>query len=155
RALLLWAAAALGLVMGGVSRLPRQNLLVAALLAGGCGLSLALLSGRPVALITLQSVVLVLGARLTARWMLRRRASMPGYGAGVAVLTGMLSAGLLLIGASDGAIASGWGWGITLASGYLLVTPWLLDKRERASVAEAGPAWLLAALAVGCLWIAG
>lgn len=153
-ALLLWVAAALVLVFGGVSRLPRQNLVAAAGLAGGCGSLLAALRQGPVALMAVESVVLVVGGRLTARWMLRRRASLPGHGAGVAGMTALLSAGLLALGPSNAAAAGGWGWVPALGLAYLLVTPWLLDKRERAPVAEAGPAWLLAALALGCLWLA-
>lgn len=152
--LLLWAAAAVVLVLGGVSRLPRQNLVAAAGCAAGCGALLAALRQEPVPLMALESVVLVLGARLTARWLLRRRASLPGHGAGVALMTALLSAGLLALSPSDAAAGGGWAWVPALGLAYLLVTPWLLDKRERTPVAEAGPAWLLAALALGCLWLA-
>jgi len=154
--LVLWAISVLVLTMGGISRLPRRNLAVAALLAGGCGFLAAPVLGRPVALAVCQSVVLIVGARLAARWALHRWSAFPAYGWGVAVLTAFLSGGLLAIGGSASPVAPHrWGWAAVLGLGYLLVTPWLLDKRIQGPAADAAPAWLLGLLAAGSLWMAG
>ncbi|MCW5557650.1 MAG: hypothetical protein KIT22_07450 [Verrucomicrobiae bacterium] len=129
--LVLWAtAAALALAVGPVSRLPWQNRVAAALLAGGCGLLAAWALGRPAALAVCQSVVLLIGIRLAARRVLRRWSATAGYGAGVALLTTGFSGVLLAIGRpTSPAAAYGWIWAAALGLGYLLVTPWLLDKR--------------------------
>jgi len=155
RALLLWVVAAQVLLMGGVSRLPRQNLAAAGLLAGGFGLLGSLLMQRPPVPIAIQSVVLVLGVRLTARWILSRWSLSPAFGWGVALLTAILSAGLLAISPTPaGTAMPAWGWALVLGAGYLAVTPWLLDKRQGSPVADAAPVWLLVALAGG-LWMVG
>lgn len=131
-----WSAAALALLAAMTRQFPAQNAVAVALGAGGVGwlMSRWTLPDRfPEFLSSVVWIVVAVGSRGSARWMLCIWHGRDGYGWAVMMLGTGLSLGLLAGGVFAGAAGKQWAiagqWTATSVVIHLITTPWFIDKR--------------------------
>lgn len=157
-----WWSAVVSLVAGWTRRIPLQNLLAVAVISAGLGCIVGRVLSVPPRW-DLQWVgpviVLGLGNRGAARWILRCRRGRSDFGVRVLILSVLLSLVLLelptvyhaLFGGgmfpnAVGAAFRPWTlglWTSLLVGVHLASTPWLLDKRSPLPWADVHPAWVM------------
>lgn len=157
-----WWSAVVTLIAGWARRIPLQNMIAVAAISAGLGCLAGQVLSVPLRW-DLQWVgpviVLGLGNRGAARWILRCRRGRSDFGVRVLILSVLLSLVLLelpilrhaLFGGTLPANAVGpefrpWTlglWTTLLVGVHLASTPWLLDKRSPLPWTDVHPAWVM------------
>lgn len=139
-------------------QLPVQNAVAVAVGAGGLGWLMSrwtLPDGFPELLCGVVWIVLAVGSRGSARWILRRWYGKEGYGWGVLALGTVLTLGMLAggvfagpAGTSDGNWAMAGRWTATSILIHLVTTPWFIDKRPIINLPDGRPVAVMVLLMV-------
>ncbi|MFO1461622.1 MAG: hypothetical protein U1G08_19740 [Verrucomicrobiota bacterium] len=156
----IWGMAALALMLEMGRHQPWQYVVAVSILSGGAGALSSVWAhgtGLPFWGWTAVWVAAILGARGTARWVLRRWCGTPHFGLGVLALASVIAAAVMEIALGD----RRWIPGVPdfvsalLAAGVvqILVTPWFLEKRTLLPVIRSAPAALLGLAVAGAVAI--
>lgn len=146
----IWVAAALALMAEMGRHQPMQYVLTAAGIAGGAGMLMSTWTpedGLPMWGATALWVTAMVGARGTARWILRRGAGGAWFGLRVLALSNVIAAVVIELAGGD----LSWHPRVPtflltlMVAGVvqLLATPWFLEKRTLLPVIRSGPAGFL------------
>lgn len=146
----IWVAAAMALMADMGRHQPLQYVLTAAGMAGGIGMMISL--GTPGAALPVWGVpalwvTAILGARGTARWILRRGVGGAWFGLGVLGLSSVIAATVIEVAMGDlrGRPRVPKFLPTLMVAGVvqILATPWFLEKRTLLPVIRSGPAGFL------------